>query len=426
MKHVGTLILSSLFAVAYPSSLMGQAPPENNEFLPAKDCADAMRIAYDPKLKQPLALSEYIVKPVKLRENKSSYEVELKYEPVDTLIYYFEWPNMSNADRAAVRRHLPALRAHEAGHQEIAKEFADAHKFADHKSEQTFPHEAGEKFPTAAIEAWYYPLNTELQKKQLLYDKITNYGKTQNVRSEQFENLTGERFENLVFNCWPIRVIGQSYSIRVRAERTDETIDAIESEDAEYSAEDISGALSTISDIAAGLLKAGDRRTKPVIRKSSYSIGSGWINVEGEGAPISVGEPMSTKHTVKIPGGGFASGNLDVTFKSGEKGEFIVNGTVGLKTATGGGTGKSTAKAELVITIGSPTAALVDVSNCGLFNKQLFAPGDNYVDAGNDCTFKMYPMADELGAVFYLLAEAEADNPAVPRNFSIRITEEKK
>src|SRR5687767_8815027 len=113
MKHLTIFLLAGMVAVTCPLSVQGQAPPDNPQILPVTGCAEAMTVAHRRDPRQPLADSRYtlILEELKSSKESQSYNVQLVYAPVDTLIYYFDWPNMSNADRAAATRHLPALRA---------------------------------------------------------------------------------------------------------------------------------------------------------------------------------------------------------------------------------------------------------------------------------------------------------------------------
>lgn len=422
MRSVAPLIFSCVVTLAHPGSTTAQPPPpEVSELVPnLKDCGDAMRVwregRSDPKnpnkkIGQPLAETQYTpsVVPVDGQPNRFKFTVV----PKATVIYRFEWPNMSAADREAVVRHLPALRAHERRHWEIATEFV-----AKHPPVTIYP---TDKF---TIEDYLEQQSRALKKEQKGYDLLTLNGEAQSV--------LGPEWENLVFNCWPIHVLSQAYEIEVTVSSGLET--SIES--AKYAARDV----EPFGPLFAGLPLTGERRTQPVIERTQIgSNGQVRHQEEVKGTPTAVGESFWPRHVVELPGAGSARAGIDIKFTS-RQGEFIVDGIVGLSTdASAGGKAsqRSSAKVSLTLAIGSPIAASATVLGCTLFDKDaLAALGSDFVDREDTCTFRLNKMVgtDDFVAVFGVDRKAQSTYPPVPstvlpkftKAFEIRITEEQK
>src|SRR5688572_30086006 len=112
MRSGGIVFVSAVLAVASPCVALAQPPPELPRNVNVADCADAMRKVHAAEPQQLLGETTYFpqVVPVEGKPNTFRFTVV----PNATFIYDFIWPNMSAAEQAAVRRHLPALRAHEA------------------------------------------------------------------------------------------------------------------------------------------------------------------------------------------------------------------------------------------------------------------------------------------------------------------------
>jgi len=94
-----------------------------------------------------------------------------------------EWPNMTDADRAAVQRFLDALRVHEDGHHEVARDYAPgagttvtAHgatlQQARHNLQQ-------------ALNEHRREVRRELRARGDEYDRITEHGRNQQARGGQ-------------------------------------------------------------------------------------------------------------------------------------------------------------------------------------------------------------------------------------------------
>lgn len=84
------------------------------------------------------------------------------------------WPNMSGAEKAAVRRYLDALRAHENGHHRLAREFLSAERATiTGKGKTAIRAQADLK---ARIRDYANNTKQALQDKSDLYDKKTAHG----------------------------------------------------------------------------------------------------------------------------------------------------------------------------------------------------------------------------------------------------------